>query len=111
MVSDFFSAYGATWIFNTDGLSIYYMKDWEISRVNELFKRVDALQVENNKLKDSGADRLVNLLKAMEDRLDRLSDRLDTVSGNVDDVLVKLDEIKCKCVEEKPTRQYNKKTK
>ena len=87
------------------------MKDWEISKVNELFKRVDALQTENNKLRESSADRLVNLLKAMEDRLDRLSDRLDTVSGNVDDVLVKLDEIKCNCPDEKPTRQYNKKTK
>ena len=87
------------------------MKDWEISKVNELFKRVDALQVENNKLKEGGADRLVNLLKTMEDRLDRLSDRLDTVSGNVDDVLVKLEEIKCNCPDEKPTRQYNKKSK
>jgi seryl-tRNA synthetase len=87
------------------------MKDWEINKVNELFRRIDTLQDENDRLKKSGADQLVNLLKSMEDHLECLSGRLDTVSGNVDDMLVKLEEVKCKCVEAKPTRQYNKKSK
>lgn len=94
------------------------MKDWEINQVNDLYKRNDALQNENNKLKETdketgscSAKDLDVVLKSMEDRLDRFGDRLDQVAGAVQDVLVKLEEIKCKCTEEKPVRQYNKKTK
>lgn len=83
------------------------MKDWEINQVNELYKRNDALQHENNKLKEAGSCGASKL----EDRLDRFADRLDQMAGAIQDVLVKLEEFKCKCVETKPTRQYNKKSK
>ena len=83
------------------------MKDWEINQVNELYKRNDALQDENVRLKQAGSCSASEL----EDRLDRFADRLDQVAGAIQDVLVKLEEFKCKCVETKPARQYNKKSK
>lgn len=83
------------------------MKDWEINKVNELFKRIDTLQDENARLKQTGSCGASEL----EDRLDRFADRLDQVAGAIQDVLVKLEEVKCKCTETKPARQYNKKSK
>ena len=83
------------------------MKDWEINQVNELYKRNDALQNENNKLKDAGSCGASEL----DERMDRFADRLDQVAGAIQDVLVKLEEVKCKCTETKPARQYNKKAK
>ena len=83
------------------------MKDWEINQVNELYKRNDALQHENDKLKDAGSCGASGL----DERMDRFADRLDQVAGAIQDVLVKLEEVKCKCTETKATRQYNKKAK
>jgi hypothetical protein len=83
------------------------MKDWEIKQVNELYKRMDALQQENDRLKEvggCGASELSDAIKLMEGRLDQMA-------GAVQDVLVRLEEVKCKCTETKPARQYNKKSK
>ena len=74
------------------------MKDWEIQKVNELFKRMDALQEENFRLKSgSNAESVVSKMSAT---MQQLSDRLDNISDSVQSVIDKLDDIKCEC---KPT--------
>lgn len=47
------------------------MKDWEVRKVNELYKQVDLLSAENQRLKQAVE------LSAIGDRLDTIEDKLD----------------------------------
>jgi len=51
------------------------MKDWEVRRVNELYKQVDLLSAENKRLKQA-----VETL-AIGDRLDGIEAKLDQLLG------------------------------
>lgn len=46
------------------------MKDWEINKVNQLYKELDRLSEENAKLKSSG--NVLERLQALEVKIDRL---------------------------------------
>lgn len=84
------------------------MKDWEINQVNDLYKRMDALQHQNNQLKQNSeccAEDIKTMIKSMEDRLDRMGDRLDQVSGNIDDLLVSVSNITCDAPVSKSARK------
>lgn len=46
------------------------MKDWEVNKVNQLYKELDRLSEENAKLKNSGS--VLERLQALEVKIDRL---------------------------------------
>ena len=69
------------------------MKEWEVNRVNALFKEIDALKEENAKLKEIAS------LSALEQRLDSIESKIDQI---------------CKCCDCEPpvkSRKTAKKTK
>lgn len=69
------------------------MKEWEVNRVNALFKEIDTLKEENAKLKEIAS------LSALEQRLDSIESKVDQI---------------CKCCDCEPpvkSRKTTKKTK
>lgn len=85
------------------------MKDWEINKVNELFARNDALQQQNNELKEravlSSADQFVKSIKRMEQVLDQLVVRADSMEAGVAALGLKLENFKCDCDCTKTTKK------
>ena len=47
------------------------MKDWEINRVNELYRQLDQLKLENTQLREQATD-----LKLVLERVDQLMSRV-----------------------------------
>jgi len=51
------------------------MKDWEVRRVNELYKQIDQLNAENQRLKQ------VVEMSSIGERLDAIEQKLDQLLG------------------------------
>lgn len=49
------------------------MKDWEVQKVNELYKQIDVLVKQNQELKEYAS------LSALEQRLDSIESKIDEI--------------------------------
>lgn len=57
------------------------MKDWEVNKVNQMYKELDRLSEENARLKSAGS--VLERLQTLESKMDRLLENCGCVGDDV----------------------------